>query len=281
MKTILALVLLAIATSAAAQRSRVVDACARLSYYWEIGNSAGVLSSGRVGAASPTATEPIDIASASKWLYAAAVLQSRTPTAQDVRFLTLSSGFNDFGLCSRSPTVASCAMAGDNDLYTASADGKFYYGGSHMQQHAALGPWAPLNADALGAAMRSALGIDVTYRSPQLAGGATLAPAEFGAFLRKMLKNEYTLSSFLGASAVCTNPTTCATALNSPLPANAQWLYSLGHWVEDDGTFSSPGALGFYPWINSTRTLYGIVARDDGSAWASAQCGRQIRNAWK
>ena len=65
------------------------------------------------------------------------------------------------------------------------------------------------------------------------------------------------------------------------------WHYSLGHWVEDDpavgdGAFSSPGAFWFYPWIDQSKTYYGIVARKDhaGSAVDSVNCGREIRKAW-
>jgi hypothetical protein len=64
---------------------------------------------------------------------------------------------------------------------------------------------------------------------------------------------------------VCTNPRTCAQAVFAPLPPNESWHHSVGHWVEDDpvvgdGAFSSPGAFGFYPWVDASRTHYG--ARD-------------------
>jgi hypothetical protein len=74
--------------------------------------------------------------------------------------------------------------------------------------------------------------------------------------------------------------------LYAPIPESESWHYSIGHWVEDDpvvgdGAFSSPGAFGFYPWVNATRSNYGILARKvDGGWYASAQCGRQIRKAW-
>lgn len=46
---------------------------------------------------------------------------------------------------------------------------------------------------------------------------------------------------------------------------------------------SSPGAFGFYRWIDNTQTHYGIVARLDtnpGAAMASLECGRNIRKAF-
>jgi hypothetical protein len=64
------------------------------------------------------------------------------------------------------------------------------------------------------------------------------------------------------------------------------WHYSIGHWVEDDpkvgdGAFSSPGAFGFYPWIDASKTYYGVVARAEApGALESVYCGRLIRKAW-
>ncbi|HET8871960.1 MAG TPA: hypothetical protein VFM48_16065, partial [Aquabacterium sp.] len=97
---------------------------------------------------------------------------------------------------------------------------------------------------------------------------------------------------------VCTNPKACpGDALKAPIPATEAWHYSIGHWVEDDpavgdGSFSSPGAFGFYPWIDSAKRYYGIIAREerkgifsddpDGKpAVRSVECGRLIREAWE
>src|SRR5262249_48883407 len=73
--------------------------------------------------------------------------------------------------------------------------------------------------------------------------------------------------------------------------SDEKWHDSIAHWVEEDGTFSSPGADGFYPWIDASKTYYGILARFDPSTqssgedsgpayYASVRCGRAIRNAW-
>jgi len=58
-----------------------------------------------------------------------------------------------------------------------------------------------------------------------------------------------------------------------------------------DGAFSSAGAFGFYPWIDASKTWYGIVARKQvmsgqdpdqslGEGYRSTMCGRLIRKAW-
>lgn len=77
-------------------------------------------------------------------------------------------------------------------------------------------------------------------------------------------------------------------------PSPLAWHYSYGHWVEDepttgDGAFSSPGKFGFYPWIDASKTYYGVVAREDVTPGTSVQtapyyqsvlCGRAIRKAF-
>ncbi|MBK7549435.1 MAG: hypothetical protein IPI20_17215 [Rhodoferax sp.] len=62
----------------------------------------------------------------------------------------------------------------------------------------------------------------------------------------------------------------------------------MGHWVEDDRLvrrrppMSSPGAFGFYPWIDASKTYYGVLARQGaaGTGVDSVNCGRLIRKAW-
>ncbi len=107
-----------------------------------------------------------------------------------------------------------------------------------------------------------------------------------------MLRGELALGAALGARKVCANPATAGcNALSAPnTDTNEALNYGLGHWVEDDPTlgdhaFSSPGGGGFYPWIDNTKTYYGLVARErpgEGDAgFHSVQCGRLIRQAWR
>jgi len=118
---------------------------------------------------------------------------------------------------------------------------------------------------------------------------------QYAIFLRKLLAGSPTpllIGSMLGSDAVCTNPMTCPTAVFSPIPGSANptesWHYGLAHWIEDDptvgdGAFSSPGRFGFYPWVDATRTIYGVLAREAPNGpfgYDSAVCGRLIRKAW-
>ena len=172
--------------------------------------------------------------------------------------------------------------------------GRFAYDGGHMQKHASLvSPGMGLGAmgnAALAAEIRRVLGTDIgiEYTQPQLAGGIRTSAADYAIFLRKILAGQLRISALLGSNATCTNPATCPTAVNSPIGGSLSWHYSIGHWVEDDpasgdGSFSSAGAFGFYPWINADKTLYGIVARLSvaGGGEASALCGVRIRKAWE
>ena len=49
-----------------------------------------------------------------------------------------------------------------------------------------------------------------------------------------------------------------------------------------DGAFSSPGLFGFYPWVDASKSYYGILARVmPAGALDSVGCGRIIRKAWE
>lgn len=289
------------AQAAAATAQSNTNACAVIQpFYWEIGDKTQRLASGsvdKVGSAiSYTANTSMSIASASKWIYGAYVAQQRggVLTAQDIQFLNFRSGYTNFGVtgCDRGDTVASCVARDSNGVQTPANVGKFYYNGAHMQVHANLAPpgmaLGALDNAGLATEVRRLLGneIELSYVQPQLAGGVVTNASNYAVFLRKLMNNQLQLSGLLGKYPVCTNPTTCADAISTPITSGADWHYSLGHWVEDDakgdGAFSSAGAFGFYPWIDATKTNYGIVARFDaaGGGNQSALCGILIRKAW-
>lgn len=263
-------------------------------FYWEVGDVSGALASGSVNDLSGvtyTATTVLAIASASKWLYATYWVE-RTGgalSASDVDFFTLHSGYTRFTSCAGAPTVGACLDIGKNGDFVSSTYQKFFYGGGHMQNHAAQNGLAALDNAGLAAEMQTKLGTDValSYNEPQLAGGAVTSAAEYAKVLRKILAGQLKMNAALGTHAVCADPTTCPDALVSPAPANEQLHYSIGHWVEDDpnvgdGAFSSAGAFGFYPWIDATKTLYGVLSRKakPGSGFDSLACGRLVRKAW-
>lgn len=273
-------------------------------YYWEIGDASGKLDSGSVGTQSNgspiVATDELSIASASKWLYAAYVVQKRggSLTSTDIPLLNFTSGWSNFSNadCQDNDTVASCMNGAQNT--TEAANHEFHYNGGHLQEHAStVMGLGPLTNDTLGAEITSTLGISVTYTAPQLAGGAKTTAAQYAVFLRKLMGSSPALKmgTMLGSNAVCTNPSDPNSSCNpssSPPVVPENWHYSLGHWVEDDSAtlagnfaYSSGGAFGFYPWVNSDRTVYGLIAREQannsGEGYDSSLCGRALRLAWK
>lgn len=287
------------AASTTAQSSS--NACAGIQpFYWEIGDRTQRLAGASVNAPGAgitwNADSQMSIASASKWLYGAYVAERRNGalTAEDIRYLNFRSGYTNFGFsgCDTGDTVASCVARDDNGVLNNAHVDRFYYNGGHMQVHANLpAPGMALGAldnATLATEMRRVLGneIQLSYTQPQLAGGVRATPNQYAVYLRKLLNNQLRMSALLGSQPVCTNPTTCATAVYTPVPTSLSWHYSIGHWVEDDpvtgdGAFSSPGAFGFYPWIDSGKTYYGIVARVVVAGYQeSAACGALIRRAW-
>jgi CubicO group peptidase (beta-lactamase class C family) len=214
------------------------------------------------------------------------------------------SGYTGFDDCLQGQTVAECqSYQGTlihNGAYVSANDGKFFYSGGHMQKHATLASvgLGPDDNAALASHIASGLGggITLAYTQPQLAGGAYTSATDYGRFLQRVVAGSLRISGLLGTHAVCTNPITCDTAVATPIPQQESWHYSIGHWVEDDpltgdGAVSSPGAFGFYPWIDASRHWWGVLARYSTNGTGNADpalrpyvqsvvCGRQIRAAW-
>lgn len=265
-------------------------------FYWEIGDATGLRGSGRVGADAPQRDTQLWVYSSSKWMYAAYVAERHNGVnANDVPYLNFTSGHGEFGnlpVCLLDETVDSCLVLRDG--FEANEVGQFKYDSGHMQYHASnfMGLGNATNT-ALAQAMNDTLGnLGIAYEVPQLAAGVRITSGNYATFLQRMLRGEYKLAAQLGSSKVCANPGTAScNAIEAPaMPADEGLNYSLGHWVEDDPehgdhAFSSAGGGGFYPWINSAKTLYGILAREapdatDPAGFSSLQCGRLLRQAW-
>ncbi|WPU64186.1 hypothetical protein [Peredibacter starrii] len=253
-------------------------------FYWEIGDGLSALVSGSAGIGAPTAKTELEIASASKWIFSAYVAQKRSGqlTVSDKNHLRFLTGYDQFTSCLGSQTVDGCFQSGSNNDQTISSIGKFAYGGGHMQKLAVGMGLGDLTSSGLAVEVNSTLGIKSSYSSPQPAGGMEMTAQDYGFFLRKLLNNKLQLSNFLGVNPVCTTESSCPLSVVSS-PAPMGWEYSYGHWVESDGVFSSPGKFGFYPWMDKTNGLYGVVGRksaDHEAYLTSVECGQKIRNAF-
>ena len=263
-------------------------------FYWSVGDAGGLQADGRVGLLAPKATTRLPIASASKWVYGAYVVQKHggVLSTSDVDFLHFTSGYVDFGKCRRDQTVGACDTWRGNDGHEAKYDGRFFYDGGHMQRHATLDGEASADDAQLAQRVDAMLGTSFAYAQPQLAGGIEASAADYGIFLQRIVAGDLRMHDMLGRHAVCTNPATCPTAASTPMPQAESPHYSIGHWVEDDpsagdGAYSSAGAFGFYPWIDHGVRWWGVLARFDvrvgaapGPGVESLYCGRRIRAAW-
>ena len=282
-------------------------------YYWEIGDQNGPLVSGSQGADSTGApvlvTTKLAVASASKLLYATYVTQLRGSaaalTSQDTNFLHFTSGYSNMGdssgpVCPQTldpDDVNSCLQLRNPQGVLFSAQdpatvGRFYYDSGHMENHASqFTPLGTVIVGSLGKTIAALLSpkISIAFGEPLISGGAFLSSQDYATVLQRILDGTLAMRNALGINPVCTHGANCNAAF-SPIPE--PWHYSIGHWVEDDpltngdGAFSSPGAFGFYPWIDASKTFYGILARaqspENGEqhGYASAQCGRLIRHAF-
>ena len=285
-------------------------------YYWEIGDSTGPLISGSEGSDSsgnPVLTSSaLSIASASKWVYATYVTQLRGAgglSAQDISFLHFTSGYTNMDDDSASSSAA-CPRADSPDsvnsclklvndegvpfsTMNSATVGSFYYNGGHMENHASqLTSLGNLAVTSLASTMLPDLGGDFSfqYTEPLMSGGIQTTPQAYSQLLRHMLDGSLRMHDALGTDQVCTRHSATCNATSSPI--REAWHYSIGHWVENDpatngdGAFSSPGAFGFYPWIDATKQYYGVIARQAPNSsgvqqgYASAQCGRLLRHAW-
>lgn len=275
---------------AAAEAAATSDpACTAIGdFYWQIGGAEASVGDGAVGSDYAAGTR-LQIASGSKLLWGAYVVErfAGDMAAIDVAAMTMQSGYTAFDHCPGALTVAGCFEAG-GDEQTADDVGHFDYGGGHYQKYAIDLGLGAKGKPGLAAELRRLLGddLDIAYWIPEPAAGVETTPAVYARFLQKVLAGELAIGAHLGEAAVCTLPSACPEAHDSPV--DQAWHYSYGHWVEDDpdtgdGAFSSPGAFGFYPWIDASRTWYGLLARRDtspGAYLASVSCGQAIRRAF-
>ncbi len=207
------------------------NACSAIRpFYWQVGDVLGVLAAGSLDRAGhrgePTynAHTVMAIASASKWLFAAYVVQRKQGrlTPEQISMLNFTSGYTRFRFCRRGQTIAACLRQPGNGTRVNSEIGVFYYGGGHMQELAArLGLGHDDDAE-MAAALRDELGADIRlyFLRPQPAGGAAMDAAAYARFLRAMMDGRLLLGRMLDADAVCADPGTCPhLASHSPVPA--------------------------------------------------------------
>ncbi|MGH8397531.1 MAG: hypothetical protein ACRETA_04720 [Gammaproteobacteria bacterium] len=234
-------------------------------------------------------------------------------TSADIAFLTFTSGYTYMGSDAQSVTCTAPTSGADSinycltllsstpgeffDSQDPSAVGVFDYDSGHEENHA--GQFEPeinaLNVSNLGSAIAAGLGVSgvtLNYHQPLWAGGIYANANDYTVILRAVLGGQLYMLGALGTDAVCAWTGPGCNAANSP-QFSEHWHYSIGHWVEDDyalgddGAFSSPGAFGFDPWVESNKNYYGVISRAAPSGtgnqnrWQSAQCAHELHAAWE
>jgi hypothetical protein len=271
-------------------------------FYWEIGNGAGLLY-GLSRGSGVSATTVMPIASASKWLYAGAYVQSRgyaNLTTDEKKRLNFTSGYIDENttLCGDAGTTVSACYgpAYKNVTYRPLQNGRYFYNGGHMQK-LALDDIGTRKGTGIASVMdwiNARLGTTLPESDSDVAvaGGFSGSAAHYRVFLTKLLNNQYELSSRLTVDSV---PAWQGGPNVSFTPWTAgQAYYGLGHWIEGETVngvwtvtgHSSPGAYGFYPWVNAARNRYMLLARSrqlfaDEEGEKSRACAQTIRKAYE
>lgn len=239
--------------------------------YWEIGDQRGTLEYDIHGSTVHSESVlPADFASS--WLFAAYVVQTRKLDQTDKDALRMASGYSGMTrrACLFAKTAGECAQKAGS--FDPQGRGKPVYDQAPLQRWAAANGLAHDTWAHLAERLRDALHVPLEAHAPQPATGVFISATSYALFLRKLLRGELALSRLLGKDAL-------GDVQGSPAPKS--WRYSYGHFVEDDGTLSSPGNFGFYPWI--AGKTYGIVARRSASRLAfveSLACGRALREAY-
>lgn len=256
-------------------------------YLWLIGNKDGRRAMGQVGTPVILPNTQMSIASASKWVYGMFAAQQIVLDGTDWPFLNMSSGYVGMtGQCGNTDSVASCLARPGYDTYYPSFNGVFRYNSAHMEHHA-------VNRLGIGGDRIIALKNDfeatlahapIIWTQPMMAGGIYSTAEVYESLLLDMMNNVLNMGALLGSHQVPASA--ILGAAYSPAPPNEPWHYSICHWVEPDGTFSSGGSFGFYPWILKDKSWYGIVAMDNEDndpntiGLESVRIGQKIRNAW-
>lgn len=261
-------------------------------FYWEIGDKDKVIISGVQGG-SIDRNSKVKIASASKLIFGAYVIEKLNGVlnSKDKSLLLMQGGYTEFKIipCALRRSVKACFEARNNNEISNQFVGKYYYSGGDAQDLAVQYGLGDMNRDQLKSEIQNTLKnkFSLKYPNLSLAGGVEMDASNYAIFLQEILKGNYRIAKMLGDDAICTLPGACKTAVYSPIKEN--WKYSYHHWVETNAAgevdvYSSAGAKGFYPWINKEKNTYGIISRDghdEKAAWASVECGREIRRAYK
>ncbi|MFK8052160.1 MAG: serine hydrolase domain-containing protein [Woeseiaceae bacterium] len=155
----------------------------------------------------------------------------------------------------------------------------FHYGPVHMQVAAAMAEvatgqsWGEIVAQTLAAPL-GANSLVFDGNNPRASGGATANAIDYALFLEAQLTGALLPLTF---TELATERTTLLTLSSRPAAVtanNVDWHYGLGVWRECPELVwdasctvrtlvSSPGAFGWYPWIDADEGYYAVLAMEE------------------
>ncbi len=169
-------------------------------------------------------------------------------------------------------------------LYAAGVDAEpgttYYYGPVHMQVAAAMAEvatgqaWSEVVRLTLGQALGLSVGTGFVGRNPRASGAAVSTAVDYAAFLQAQLAGTYIST---GLTELVAERLTGVDIVFRPATItenNVDWYYGLGVWRECNKALwdadcaasvrvSSPGAFGWYPWIDVDADYYAVLAVED------------------
>ncbi len=202
--------------------------------------------------------------------------------------LSFTSGFNlgafeSSCVSDRKTTLDACAQILYKEHFEFSPGSTFYYGPAHLHIAALMAELAtgkdynsifqeyisiPLGLSSFAGFFTPSV------ENPRAAGGASSTPNDYARFLHALLSGEILSDSFTNMISDHT-PSSLVNIEVSPVTRQGyEWHYGFGLWREclaktwqpdcDENIFiSSPGAFGWYPWIDVENGYYGLIAVEE------------------
>lgn len=200
------------------------------------------------------------------------------------QLLSFTAGFHrdpsDAGcIGNESLTLQACVA----ELYDEGVDAEpgttFYYGPVHMQVAAAMAEIATGQSfsEVVRLTLVTPLGLSAATGfagvNPRASGAATSTTLDYAEFLRAQLAGEFLATSFDVLIAERLSQVNIVSRPNA-LEDGLDWYYGLGLWRECDEPnwnatcdarrrVSSPGAFGWYPWLDVDEGYYAVLAMEE------------------
>lgn len=149
----------------------------------------------------------------------------------------------------------------------------FYYGPAHMHIAARMAEVASGQdfvtlfrlqmADPLGLSAATAF-VSPSMSNPRASGGARSTASDYAAFLTALLGRRLIADLETFNADRTAPPVVLASLPGSAASDGNAWRYALGAWREDgaDERLSSPGAFGWYPWIDFEAGYFVLIAAE-------------------